>query len=687
LTATSIGTILIANRGEIAARVARTCRALGIRSVAVFTEADADALHVRVADAAIRITDYLDGSEHLRAAADTGADAIHPGFGFLAEDAPFARSVTKAGRVFIGPSPEAISAMGSKAAARVRMASSGVPVLPGYDGEFQSDEALARAAEAVGFPLLVKPAFGGGGKGMAVVEDAASLPAALASARRLAKAAFGDDRLVLERYLQPARHVEVQIIADTHGTCLHLWERECSIQRRHQKVIEEAPSPAFAQRPADRARMLDDACAAARSVGYVNAGTVEFIVDAAGRHYFLEMNTRLQVEHPVTEEITGLDLVELQIRVAEGRPLGIETPPVSGWAIEARLYAEDPDNGYLPSTGVATGLRLPELPGLRIDAGIEAGSAVGIDYDPMLAKVIAHGPDRETARRRLVAGLRGLRVAGLRTNRDWLLRVVGSAPFRQAALHTGFLAEHAFPPPGIALEAGIAAVLFDLPRPSVLPGVRRGWRGNPWPAPAILLEIDGQKDSDGAAIALFVRETGSDRYEIGQRRWRPGEAPEGVPDEDTDGLLLADPAVVRVVSRADLEGGGARLCLEIDGRVGWFAITPVARGAPAGRGTPNDLWVDHDGRSSHVRLLPDFTPPGTQGESGGCVAPMPGRVVRLEVSVGDAVTAGQALVVLEAMKMEHVTHAPADGVVAAIPVRPGEQVERGTVLVVLDSAG
>jgi 3-methylcrotonyl-CoA carboxylase alpha subunit len=469
--------VLIANRGEIAVRVARTCRVLGIPTVAVYSDADEGALHVREADVAVRIgpaealRSYLDRDALLRAARETGADAVHPGYGFLSQSGDFADAVAAAGLKFIGPPGPVHRRMGDKQASRRLMAAAGVPVLPGYDGEDQKDATLLAEAERIGFPLMVKPSRGGGGKGMRTVERREALPAALESARREARAAFGDDVLLLERYLERPRHVEVQVLADGAGTVLHVGERECSIQRRHQKVVEETPSPALDE--GQRAALCAAGVQAARAASYENAGTVEFLLDARGSFYFLEMNTRLQVEHPVTEACTGLDLVRLQIEIAAGGPLRLRQDDVRprGHAIECRLYAEDPRAGDLPSPGRVLHLVFPEGPGIRVDAGIAAGSEVTVHYDPLLAKIVTFGRDRVEATERMAAALRGTVVFGVMTNRARLQAIVRHPAFVAGRLHTGFLDEHfRGPEPAEALPpdeafAAAAAVLHAARRP------------------------------------------------------------------------------------------------------------------------------------------------------------------------------------------------------------------------------
>ena len=462
--------VLIANRGEIAVRVARTCRAMGLPTVAVYSEADRDALHVRVAGEALPIgpaeaaQSYLDIERILDAARRSGADAVHPGYGFLSQNGDFAEAVARAGLAFIGPPAEVHRRMGDKQGARKLMAAAGVPVVPGDDGDDQGDAALLAAAERVGWPVMIKPARGGGGKGMRVVRERARFASELQSSRREARAAFGDDRVVLERFVERPRHVEVQVLGDAHGRLIHLFERECSVQRRHQKVVEETPSPALDA--SARAKLCAAGVAAARAAGYVNAGTVEFLLTPQGEFYFLEMNTRLQVEHPVTEAVTGLDLVRLQIEVAAGRPLALAQEAVAprGHALECRLYAEDPARQDAPSPGTILLLAAPCGPGVRFDAGVETGSEVTIHYDPLLAKLVTWGASRAEAIERMAAALLDTAVLGVATNHGRLRAVVDHPAFRRAELHTGFLDEHfadapaeACPPPE-ALAAAVAAL-------------------------------------------------------------------------------------------------------------------------------------------------------------------------------------------------------------------------------------
>ena len=462
--------ILIANRGEIAVRVARTCRAMGIPTVAVFSEADRDALHVREADEAVAIgpaeaaRSYLDIEAVVGAARKMGADAVHPGYGFLSQNGDFADAVAAAGLTFIGPPGPVHRGMGDKKGARRLMAAAGIPVVPGYDGDDQQDATLMTEAARIGWPVMIKPSRGGGGKGMRVVARQEDFPAALAASRREARAAFGDDVVVLQRFVDRPRHVEVQVLADAHGAVLHLLERECSVQRRHQKVVEETPSPALT--PESRARLCAAGVAAARAAGYRNAGTVEFLLAPGGAFYFLEMNTRLQVEHPVTEAVTGLDIVRLQIEVAAGRPLPFAQSGVvgRGHALECRLYAEDPDNDDLPSPGRILLFAAPEGPGIRFDAGVTAGSEVTVHYDPLLAKLVTWGWDRAESVERMAAALRKTAVLGVVTNLSRLQAVVGHPAFRKGELHTGFMEAHfrdvtvpACPPPE-AVAAAVAAL-------------------------------------------------------------------------------------------------------------------------------------------------------------------------------------------------------------------------------------
>jgi geranyl-CoA carboxylase alpha subunit len=629
----SFSKILVANRGEIACRVMRTARTLGYRTVAVYSNADAGAPHVALADEAVRIgpapaaESYLKVAALLDAARRTGAGAVHPGYGFLSENAGFAQACADAGLVFIGPPPEAIAAMGDKAGAKRRMIAAGVPTAPGYLGEDQSDARLTSEAETLGYPLLVKAVAGGGGRGMRLANSAAELPEALAGARREALAAFGDATLMLERLIEQGRHIEIQIFADAHGNAVHLGERDCTAQRRRQKVIEEAPSPIVT--PAMRDAMGRDAVAAALAVGYRGAGTVEFIVDQDLRHYFLEMNTRLQVEHPATEMITGLDLVEWQLRIAAGEPLPLREDEIrfSGHAIEARLYAEDPYAGFVPQTGPVLHFR-PEAalrPGVRIDAGIAEGGAVTPFYDPLLAKVIAHGRDRDDAIRRLMAALEDAPLLGPANNGRFLRDLVDHERFRTATMHTALLDEWA---------AGDEPILRR-PQPT-----EADWR---------------------LAAALFA----------GQPGWRPDSAA-------AFDLRLHCGDEVRTM-RADVDA--VEWSIDADGRLR-YTQDGITRHAIIHR----DGDTLHLARDAAVFVFREASPfPASESRNDPTLAraAVAGTVARLEVSAGDAVIAGQTLAVIEAMKMEMRVTANAAGTVAAVRVLLGQQVAAGAILVEL----
>jgi acetyl-CoA/propionyl-CoA carboxylase biotin carboxyl carrier protein len=653
--------VLVANRGEIAVRVIRTLRALGIRAVAVYSDADAGARHVREADLAIRIgpapaaQSYLDAGRVLAAARQAGAGAVHPGYGFLSENAGFARACAAAGLVFIGPPPAAIEAMGDKIRAKEIVAAAGVPVVPGAGRPGLSDKALIDSLNGAGFPLLVKPSAGGGGKGMRVVRSAAELPAALAAARREALAAFGDDTLLVERYIERPRHIEIQVLADGHGNVVHLGERECSLQRRHQKIIEEAPSALLG----DKMRTAFGAAAvdAARSVGYVGAGTVEFIVpgDSPDDFWFLEMNTRLQVEHPVTELVTGLDLVELQIRVAAGEPLpfGQDQVRLTGHAVEARVSAEDPARGFLPTGGTVLALREPDhLPHVRVDSGLAAGVPVATAYDPMLAKVIAHGPDRATALRRLDAALAQTSVLGVTTNIAFLRTLLSDPDVAAGRLDTGLaeriaagLPDHAVPDDVLA-AAALAELLVREG-----PGERRA--SGPWAIP------DGWRVGEHAWTTL--------RLAAGTARAVPVRV---------RGLVSAAEVSVRDGAPAAGQAAWDRDALSVtwDGRTRRYAHARAPRqGLDADRTV---IWLGRDGDSWAVTEEEPLSAARDEARAGDGVvrSPMPGTVLAVQVTEGEKVTAGQPLLIVEAMKMEHTLGAPCDGVVAQLTVAPGQQV-------------
>jgi 3-methylcrotonyl-CoA carboxylase alpha subunit len=646
--------LLIANRGEIACRIIRTARHLGVRTVAVHSEADRGALHVRLADEAVEIgpaearRSYLDSARILAAARETGAEAIHPGYGFLSENAAFARACAEAGIVFVGPPASAIERMGSKSEARLLMAAAGVPVLPGYDGEDQADGTLEAEARRLGFPLLVKPTAGGGGKGMRVVRRSEDLAEALAGARREAAKAFGDPRLLLERFVEKGRHVEIQVFADAHGGAVHLFERDCSLQRRHQKVIEEAPAPGLD--PATREAMGTAAVAAARTVGYVGAGTVEFLYDGRG-FYFLEMNTRLQVEHPVTEMITGLDLVEWQLRVASGEPLPLAQEQVTrrGHAVEARLYAEDPERGFLPSTGRLARLRFPAGDAeLRVDAGVGEGDEVTMHYDPMIAKLVAWGRDRPEAMDRLRAALSDTEVDGVRTNARFLWEILGHEAVRAGDVSTRLL------------ETGLGAS-----------GMSEAERAAAW--------------AIAAAAAAGTRPATGDTPWSGHGGFRLNAAP---------ALRLA----LRLGEERHwlrLHRVGPDLRIEIDGRAHLVESPRIAEERITGRldGRPFDARVEFAEEGLTLRrdcLRFDFAEDtgaehhASAEHEGHLRSPMPGQVLDVRVRPGQRVEAGAVLVVLEAMKMEHTLGAPWAGTVSAVAVKAGDRVEEGVDLVSLE---
>lgn len=605
--------LLIANRGEIACRIIRTAREMGLRTIAVYSEADMGALHVRMADEAILIgpaparESYLDAARILDAARESGAEAIHPGYGFLSENAEFAESVIAAGLIWVGPNPDSIRAMGLKDAAKTRMIAAGVPVTPGYLGEDQSPDRLAAEADAVGYPVLIKAVAGGGGKGMRRVDDPAAFAEALASCRREAAASFGDDRVLIEKYILSPRHIEVQVFGDRHGQVVHLFERDCSLQRRHQKVIEEAPAPGMDD--ATRDAVCGAAVRAAQAVDYVGAGTIEFIADAseglrADRVWFMEMNTRLQVEHPVTEAITGVDLVEWQLRVAAGEPLPITQGDltIDGHAIEARLYAEDPAKGFLPAIGTLEVFDLGDDPAIRIDTGVEEGAEITPWYDPMIAKVIAHGDTRDEAREALADALDEAVIWPVRTNAGFLVEALDHPDFASGQVDTGLIAREgeALMPPTEPSEEALAEAAAALIGQDKL----SGFRLNAAPRRSARFLLDGR------AITVDFAHAGE------------------VPPSPTDAVLIS-------------EGGQS--------------------------------W-------SFTRWRADGLAAGGAGD-GAILSPMPGRIIAVAVTEGQAVSAGQPLVTLEAMKMEHVLTAPFDGVVADLKAETGGQVAEGIALV------
>ncbi len=660
--------ILIANRGEIACRVMRTARRLGVRTVAVYSEADAEAMHVAMADEAYPIgpapaaESYLRGEVIIAVAKRAGAQAIHPGYGFLSENADFAQACSDAGLVFIGPPPSAIRTMGSKIAAKALMASAGVPLVPGYHGEDQDPSILARAAEATGYPVLIKASAGGGGKGMRVVRRGADFAAALDAAKREAKAAFGDDRVLIESCLDRPRHIEVQVFADARGDTVHLFERDCSIQRRHQKVLEEAPAPGLTARQS--ARMGAAGVAAARACGYVGAGTVEFICDGKN-FYFMEMNTRLQVEHPVTELITGQDLVEWQLRVALGEPLPLKQSQiaVSGHAIEVRLYAEDPARDFLPASGRLQHLRLPEdLPQVRIDAGVRDGDMISVHYDPMIAKMIVWDADRAGAVQRLRRALAATEVAGPANNVGFLVALAAHPALAAGEVDTGFIERHRaelLPPRGPASDDVLAlACLFVLLRrrqAAEQRARRSGEPHGPW------------HDTRGWRLNV---ETQS------RLEFRDGERPVAiVVHYRADGYAL------------DLPGGQMAVGGEITAPKILSATLGGRRVTAAVVRQAGEMIVIVGGQSLTLRLVDplDSAADAVAGD-GRITAPMPGKVVKVHVTAGEAVTRGAPLIILEAMKMEHAIPAPSDGRIAAVHYAAGDAVEEGAELLTLEVA-
>ncbi|MFJ8883756.1 biotin carboxylase N-terminal domain-containing protein [Streptomyces sp. NPDC102402] len=673
-------TVLVANRGEIAVRVIRTLRELGVRSVAVFSDADADARHVREADTAVRIgpapagESYLSVERLLDAARRTGAEAVHPGYGFLAENAGFAQACAEAGLVFIGPPAAAISLMGDKIRAKETVAAAGVPVVPGSSGSGLTDTQLGAAAREIGMPVLLKPSAGGGGKGMRLVREEALLADEIAAARREARASFGDDTLLVERWIDRPRHIEIQVLADGHGNVVHLGERECSLQRRHQKIIEEAPSVLLDERT--RAAMGEAAVQAARSCGYVGAGTVEFIVPGndPASYWFMEMNTRLQVEHPVTELVTGLDLVEWQLRVASGARLPYAQADIAltGHAVEARVCAEDPARGFLPSGGTVLALREPQGGGVRTDSGLSEGVPVGSTYDPMLSKVIAFGPDRPTALRRLRAALAGTVVLGVPTNAGFLRRLLAHPAVAAGDLDTGLVEREAdgLVPDGVPEEVYAAAALLRQPPAAPAGGwvdpfsVPSGWRLGGTPAETFHhFRVPGHEP---VRVGLRTGAEGTASLTFGHAGDR-GEA------ADACGPV---PSLPGARTSRLVEASGPRVVVELDGLTHTFSTAASRDG----------VWLGRDGDAWHVQ---DHDPVEASlsgaARSGAdtLAAPMPGTVTVVKVAVGDEVVAGQSLLVVEAMKMEHVISAPHSGTVTELDVTAGATVAMDQILAVV----
>jgi geranyl-CoA carboxylase alpha subunit len=639
--------VLVANRGEIALRVMRSARRLGLGVVAVYSDADRDSLHVRAADQAVRIGEALPAKSYLNipaiiaAARASGADAVHPGYGFLAENEDFAQACKEAGLVFIGPSPQAIAAMGDKAGAKEIMRKAGVPVVPGYQGADQDDAVMLAEAKKIGFPVMIKAVAGGGGRGMRLVTDAESFPAALRSARSEAKAAFGDPTAILERAIQNPRHIEIQVFGDSHGNAVHLGERDCSVQRRHQKLIEEAPSPAVS--PELRVRMGEVAVAAVKALRYESAGTLEFLLDAGGEFYFMEMNTRLQVEHPVTEAITGLDLVELQLRVARGEPLPVKQQDIAfaGHAIEVRLCSEDAGRDFMPQSGRMARWQMPDA--LRVEHALQSGAEIPPFYDSMIAKVISHGATREEARGKLISGLEQLVAFGVTTNQAFLMSCLRHPAFAKGEATTAFIGAHRdellASRKAAASDVALAGLLFYVTNPNAPP-----WRAGR--SLAATFPLPAKVEIDRESRELEVRRERDGAYVVA-----------------VDGAEL----------RFELDELGAEAV-----RFRHDGLMDTARFLRDG----DRLYILHRGRPSAVRdlTLAAPEPAAINGGDGKVRAAMNGRVVAVLVKPGDRVTAGQPVMTLEAMKMEHVHKAGIDGVVAAIDVAEGEQVTTGRIV-------
>ena len=665
--------ILIANRGEIACRVIAAARDLGVRTVAVYSDADRDARHVALADEARRIgppaarESYLDARAILAAARESGAQAIHPGYGFLSENEDFARACAAAGVTFIGPTPEAITAMGDKSAAKRLMKMAGVPLVPGYHGENQDAAFLRREADSIGYPVLIKASAGGGGKGMRIVAEGKAFAAALESARREAKSAFGDERVLVEKYLERPRHIEVQVFGDAQGNLVYLFERDCSVQRRHQKVLEEAPAPRLAEH--QRRHMGEAAVAAAKAIGYTGAGTVEFIAGQDGTFYFIEMNTRLQVEHPVTEMITGLDLVKWQLAIAAGDPVPLRQDQIRmcGHAIEARVYAENPDKGFLPSTGTLRHLRFPAAAefsaagaSVRVDSGVREGDAITPHYDPMIAKLIVWGENRDVALGRMRAALAEVEIVGVATNVEFLARTIASAAFSGGDLDTHLIercrAELFAPDPGASDEDLAALALAELlaeERRAAAASRVSGDRYSPWD------RIDGWRLNLGSHHEFEFAE-GERRHQV-RVHFGP------------DGLRLSIDGRDHALSGGMQDGA---LQVKLGGSA--FRVRAVRDGT--------DWHLFRDGAHRVLALRAAQAGPDADETLGSLAAPMPGKVLQLLVRPGAKVARGTPLVILEAMKMEHTIAAPRDGRVAEIHYRAGEQVDEGAELLRLEDA-
>lgn len=669
----TIKKILIANRGEIACRVMRTCREMGIASVAVYSDADAKALHVERADEAFLIggaaarESYLDYQKIISVAKAAGVDAIHPGYGFLSENEHFAKAIADAGMIFIGPPVSAIRAMGGKSEAKALMEKAGVPLVPGYHGDKQDEKFLAAEADKMGYPVLIKASAGGGGKGMRVVEKPADFSDALAGAKREAAASFGDDHVLVEKYLTRPRHVEIQVFADQKGNTVYLFERDCSIQRRHQKVLEEAPAPGLT--PETREKMGAAAVAAAKAIGYVGAGTVEFLLDSDGAFYFMEMNTRLQVEHPVTEMITGLDLVEWQIRVAQGEALAFHQDDlaINGHAIEVRLYAEDPANNFLPGAGQVKFLRFPfDSDIVRVDSAVREttygdGDVISIHYDPMIAKIIVHGDTRDAAISNLQAALDTTMVAGPKTNLSFLRRLAAHASFKAGDLTTGFIAQHTAEllPPRMQPEGHVFALAaLGLYAQRAAAFDKGGEEMSPWN------DLSGWRIG-GAAVDHYAFKEGDTVLTV------------KISNKGDDFLLpmVTLPDGVELPVQLMPAAFDSSFDVKMGGRHWTAAVLQDSQ----------QLTVLAEGISETLTYLDPLSfEAEDEGGAGGLHAPMPGKVVAVRVQLGDSVKRGQPLMIVEAMKMEHTITAPVDGVIAAINANVGEQVDEKSALIAFE---
>lgn len=662
--------LLIANRGEIACRVIKTARRMGISTVAVYSDADADALHVKHADEAYHIgapapkDSYLRTDRLLEVIAQSGADAVHPGYGFLSENAGFADALEKAGCVFVGPPASAIRAMGSKSEAKKIMGKAGVPLVPGYHGEDQDPDLLAAEAEKIGYPVLIKASAGGGGKGMRAVEKPSEFNEALASCKREAASSFGDDHCLIEKLIVKPRHVEIQVFADAHGNAVYLFERDCSLQRRHQKVIEEAPAPGMSEDL--RAQMGKAAVDAAKAIGYQGAGTVEFLLDASGAFYFMEMNTRLQVEHPVTEKITGEDLVEWQLRVADGEklPKAQEELSINGHAFEVRIYAEDPQNDFLPATGKLVHMRMPsETDHVRVDTGVYEGGEVSIHYDPMIAKLITWDVDRTSALRRMASALNDVQIVGVTTNTGFLGNIARHPAFERGEVETGFIPHYQddlIPAPTTPDNEALAFAALDILLTRDAEAIKYAAQSSdpysPWHSTA------GFRLNDDNHHDLILRHDGADlRVKVHYR---------------DQGYVIDMPDGSAIIASAEYDENGI-IVTRLDN---------VRKRASVLR-DGNRLMIFRDGRSDLLEIFdPLAAAGGTEGTGGGLTAPMPGKIIAVMTKAGQSVTAGDKLVVMEAMKMEHTISAPVTGTVKEVFFGVGDQVDDGAELIAIEEA-